>query len=134
MQLQLPQLLLDLHVLLPAGDRLPHPLGLRQRLLPRADLHGVGVARLQADEVGERGGLLGEPRAEARQGPPGGRRRRRRRRMGGGGGGGGGEGGEEEGEAAGSEEAREGSDARLHCEGFDPSLCLSLFRFRSVRG
>lgn len=118
-ELQFPQLLLDLHVLLAPGDRLRHPLGLRQRLLLGADLHGVGVARLQADEVGERRGLRREPRAEPRQGLGGGLgRRRRRRRLGGGGGEGG-----EEGEAA--ARAEEGLEARLHCEGFG-SIPVSL--------
>lgn len=41
MQLELPQLGLDGGVLGPAGDGLLHPLGLGQRLLARAHLHGV---------------------------------------------------------------------------------------------
>lgn len=64
MELQLPQLLLDLRVLLSAGDSLLHPFGLGEGVLPGADLDGVVIGGLEADEVGEGGGLGGEAVAE----------------------------------------------------------------------
>lgn len=65
MELQFPQFTLDLSVLFSAGDGLPHPFGLGEGLLLGADLDGVVVGGLEADEVGESGGLGGEAVAES---------------------------------------------------------------------
>ena len=64
-ELQFPQLPLDLRVLLSARDRFLHPFGLGEGLLLGPDLNGVIVGGSEADEVGERRGLVGEAVAES---------------------------------------------------------------------
>jgi len=77
-KLQFPELLLDLHVLLAAGNGLLHPLRLRKRLLLRPNLYRVRALGFHPNEVRKRRRLHGQPLPEPCQSLRELRRRRRR--------------------------------------------------------
>lgn len=53
MEVEIPELFLDLGVFGAAGDGFLHPFGFWEGLLLRADLHRVLVAVSEADEIGQ---------------------------------------------------------------------------------
>ena len=67
-KLQFAELLLDLYVLLAAGNSLLHPLRLRKRLLLRPNVYRVRALRFHRNEVRKRRRLLRQPLPEPCQG------------------------------------------------------------------
>ena len=67
-EFQLSKLLLDLDILISSRNRFSHPFGLGQRLILRPDFHGVWIAGLEIDEIGEARWLGGQSGAESGEG------------------------------------------------------------------
>ncbi|KAK1569026.1 hypothetical protein Q3G72_031786 [Acer saccharum] len=67
-EFQLSKLLLDLDILISSRNRFFHPFWLRQRLLLRPDFHGVLIAGLEINEIGEARRLGGQSGMESGEG------------------------------------------------------------------